>query len=248
MLFMIQIVSTLIYEINKHEVKLEMRKKSKVKWWLFGFLCFIVILLAGAYFGINYAADKVMDKLSDSILESAISSPISTGVDKGQPSSSASATPASPSAPTKDAGPGNTDQPASNDTEKANPGNAGSSSTTKANGNDTSSGSPSNDPGYSYSAEVSVDKAVAVKEDITFAEKTKLMTIMLKRLNANDIKTLSDLAGGGLSIEKKKEAKKIILEKLSEKEYDELIKIAQKYGLSQGKRYVDSKQEKGMQQ
>ncbi|WP_217596258.1 hypothetical protein [Cohnella sp. GbtcB17] len=225
-----------------------MKKKNRLKKWLIGIGCFLVLLLAGAYFGINYAADKVMDKLSDSILESAISSPISTNVDAGEPSSSAPATSASSSAPAQDTQQVNADQPDSNGTDKAGTGKASSSSATKTNSDDTSSESSSKEPDFSYSAEVSIDKAVAVKEDITFAEKTKLMTIMLKRLNATDIKALSDLAGGGLSVEKKKEAKKLILEKLSENEYDELIKIAQKYGLSQGKSYEDSKQEKGMQQ
>ncbi|MBB6638165.1 hypothetical protein [Cohnella thailandensis] len=82
-----------------------------------------------------------------------------------------------------------------------------------------------------------------MKEDISFSEKTKVMTVMLKRLSVDDIKTLQQLASGGLSLEKKKEAKAIILEKLSEKEYDELIEIAKKYGLSQGKSYEDSQQE-----
>lgn len=221
-------------------------KKRRLKKWLIGIGCFLVILLAGAYFGINYAADKVMDKLSDSILESAMASPDTLG-EREQSSMMPSGSPNSPTSAegTEQRDP---DQPKQNVS-----GTVGNRATGSVSTSTTSvSGSPTNNPddvsSHSYSAEVSVDKAATVKDEITFSEKTKLMTIMLKRLNADDIKTLSDLAGGGLSVEKKKEAKKIILEKLSEKEYDELIKIAQKYGLSQGKSYGDSKQEKGMQE
>lgn len=217
-----------------------MRIKSKLKKWVIGISLFLIILLAVVYFGINYAADKMMDKLSDSILESAMGTAIPSAVDEGQPSSSASAPPTSAAT---DAKLGSTSQSDSGSSDQAESGDSNSSSApAKPSDNSTK------DSDHSYSAEVSVDKAATVKDEITFSEKTKLMTIMLKRLNADDIKTLSDLAGGGLSVEKKKEAKKIILEKLSEKEYDELIKIAQKYGLSQGKSYEDSKKEKGMQE
>lgn len=224
-----------------------MKKKNRLKKWLIGIGCFLVLLLASAYFGINYAADKMMDKLSDSILESALSTPAPTEVTEELSASPAPTTSASPSASAKDVDAGEPDQPVSNRADTDDAESSASSSTTNGNANNQSSSSSTKDSDYSYSAEVSVDKAVAVKEDITFAEKTKLMTIMLKRLSASDIKTLSDLAGGGLSVEKKVEAKKIILEKLSEKEYDELIKIAQKYGLSQGKTYEDSTRDQGIQ-
>ncbi|CAI6084276.1 hypothetical protein [Cohnella sp. JJ-181] len=225
-----------------------MKKKNRLKKWLIGIGCFLVILLAGAYFSINYAADKVMDKLSDSILESAKSSPGPSVVEGGTSSPSSSEAASSSPEPAKDAEPESKDQPPSSSSSTAEPSATSPASPDTAGGGKNSSENAGDDSEFSYSAEVSVDKAETVKEGITFAEKTKLMTIMLKRLDASDIKTLSDLAGGGLSVEKKKEAKKIILEKLSEKEYDELIKIAQKYGLSEGKSYEDSKKEKGMQQ
>ncbi|MDI4650335.1 hypothetical protein [Cohnella hashimotonis] len=222
-------------------------KKNRLKKWLIGIGCILVILLVSAYFGINYAADKVMDKLSDSILESAMASPSSSIKDEGQSSPIPTGSPTPFSLPVKGPEQEELDQSVSGNTvpsgqKEADP---NSTNTTSVNGNSTKN---SNDnSGHAYSAEVSIDKAQTVKEEITFGEKTKLMTIMLKRLSASDIKTLSDLASGGLSVEKKVEAKKIILEKLSEKEYDELIKIAQKYGMSEGKSYDDSKKEKGMQ-
>ncbi|MEK0313688.1 hypothetical protein [Cohnella sp. 56] len=223
-----------------------MKRKNRLKKWLVGLSCFLVLVIVGAFFSINFVADKVLDKLSDSILESAMASSSPSG-EVGQSSPLPTGSPTSSALPIKGTGPVDPDQ-----SELGNSGAAiqmetdpTATNTTSMNGDSTKISGDI--PSHSYSAEVSVDKAQTVKEEITFAEKTKLMTIMLKRLNANDIKTLSDLAGGGLSVEKKKEAKKIILEKLSEKEYDELIKIAQKYGLSEGKSYEDSKQEKGMQ-
>ncbi|WP_139787078.1 hypothetical protein [Cohnella massiliensis] len=99
---------------------------------------------------------------------------------------------------------------------------------------------PSKSPSSTYNPEISVEKAEEVQESITFSEKTKVMTIMLSKLSTSDIKTLQQLSSGGLTSEKKKEAKEIILQKLSEDEYNELIAIAKKYGLSQGTSYEDS--------
>ncbi|MNR68230.1 hypothetical protein D3C85_1926620 [compost metagenome] len=48
------------------------------------------------------------------------------------------------------------------------------------------------------------------------------------------------MAGNGLSVDEKKKAKDIILQKLTEDEYNQLIGIAAKYGLSQGKKYADT--------
>jgi hypothetical protein len=52
------------------------------------------------------------------------------------------------------------------------------------------------------------------------------------------------MAGNGMSVDEKKAAKKIILGKLTEDEYNQLIQIAAKYGLSEGKSYTDSLKEK----
>lgn len=95
-----------------------------------------------------------------------------------------------------------------------------------------------------YSAEVSVDKAKAVQEEITVSEKAQITSVLLKQLNMSDIKTLQALANGGLNKEEKKEARSIVLGKLSAEQYDELIKVAQKYGLSKGRTYDEVVKEK----
>ena len=102
---------------------------------------------------------------------------------------------------------------------------------------------PDKDGKLTYAPEISTSKAEKVQEDISFKEKALVLSTILKKLSPEDLTLLSNLMSGGLTIEKKKEAKRLILEKLSEDEYNQLIKIAAKYGLSQGKSYSESKKE-----
>jgi hypothetical protein len=59
----------------------------------------------------------------------------------------------------------------------------------------------------------------------------------------DDIKALQELASGGLGIEEKKEARTLILNRLTPEQYDELIQIAKKYGMSKGKSYEEVSKE-----
>jgi hypothetical protein len=97
--------------------------------------------------------------------------------------------------------------------------------------------------GFTYSAEVSTDKAQKVQDSITLSEKAQLTTILLKKLSSDEISLFLKMAGSGLSVEEKKAAKEKILKKLTEDEYNQLIGIAAKYGLSQGKNYKESLKE-----
>ena len=94
-------------------------------------------------------------------------------------------------------------------------------------------------PDEGYSAEVSVDKAKNLQGKITVSEKAQVSSVLLKELNMSDIKALQALASGGLNLEEKKQARSIILDKLSAEQYDELIQVAKKYGMSQGRSYDD---------
>lgn len=94
-----------------------------------------------------------------------------------------------------------------------------------------------------YSAEVSVDKAKAVEEKITLKEQTKVATTLAKRLTAGEINQIIQFMQGGMSVSEKRQAKDIILGRLSAEEYNDLIQIAAKYGLSQGKSYEESLKE-----
>jgi hypothetical protein len=91
-----------------------------------------------------------------------------------------------------------------------------------------------------YQAQVSTEKAKAVQDAITLKEKAVVTSVLLKKLSASDLQLFAKMAGNGLSMEEKKNAKEIILQKLSENEYNQLIGIAAKYGLSQGKSYKDT--------
>lgn len=91
-----------------------------------------------------------------------------------------------------------------------------------------------------YQAQVSTEKAKAVQDAITLKEKAAVTSVLLKKLSASDLQLFAKMAGNGLSMEEKKNAKEIILQKLSENEYNQLIGIAAKYGLSQGKSYKDT--------
>ncbi|KRF21583.1 hypothetical protein [Paenibacillus sp. Soil787] len=95
----------------------------------------------------------------------------------------------------------------------------------------------------SYSAEVSHDKAAQVKDEISLSEQMKITAILLNKLSASDLKLFQNLFDSGMSLEEKKKAKEVIMKKLTEEEYDELIAIASKYGLSKGKSYEESLKE-----
>ncbi|MFF2156232.1 hypothetical protein ACFVVQ_13030 [Paenibacillus chitinolyticus] len=89
-------------------------------------------------------------------------------------------------------------------------------------------------------AAIPADRAERLSGEISWSERMKITTVLLKRLQASDIKQLSLLMKDGVSREEKKKAKAIIMARLSESEYNELIAIAGKYGLSKGKSYQQS--------
>ncbi|MEX2415209.1 MAG: hypothetical protein WD424_03620, partial [Paenibacillaceae bacterium] len=97
--------------------------------------------------------------------------------------------------------------------------------------------SPTDTDEPTYTAEISTDQAKDIEENASLGEKAAVASLLMKNLSAADMKLLTSLASGGLSLEEKKEARSLILEKLSEEEYNQLIRIAQKFGISQGKQY-----------
>lgn len=93
-------------------------------------------------------------------------------------------------------------------------------------------------------ANITPEQAQKAQEEITLKDKTKVTSVLLSKLSASDIKLFMKMSESGVSSDEKKEAKKIILQKLTEEEYDELIAIAAKLGLSaSGKSYQDSLKE-----
>ncbi|AIQ31991.1 hypothetical protein P40081_30600 [Paenibacillus sp. FSL P4-0081] len=86
-----------------------------------------------------------------------------------------------------------------------------------------------------YTAQVSTDKAKQIQENVTVKEKADVASIVMGQLSVSDIKRLQELASGGLTIEEKREARRIILDNVSADQYNELSSIAKKYGVSEGK-------------
>ncbi len=218
------------------------RSKKKLFIWLGSILgALIIIIGAGGYFAINFAADKVLDSMMQEALAptdqgmASPSSPQNKSNNEGSSDNGVEVT-IEPSASPSGVNASSSKTPVKS-------GDLKSSSDSSQSTTPSKSPIPSPSPSPSYQAEISTEKAEAVKENITFSEKTKVLTVMLKRLNADDIKTLQKLANGGLTRDQKKEAKAIILQKLTEDEYNDLIDIAKKYGLSQGKSYEDSQKE-----
>ncbi|WP_342410098.1 hypothetical protein [Paenibacillus sp. FSL R10-2778] len=93
----------------------------------------------------------------------------------------------------------------------------------------------SNSTDEGYTAQISADKAKKIQDNVTVKEKADVASIVLGQLSVADIKRLKELASGGLTLDEKREARSIILDKVSEEQYNELSQIAKKYGVSQGK-------------
>lgn len=208
-------------------------KKSKVKkivLWVTGSL---VVLLIVSLFAINYAIDKVLGSLSG------LDSINSEGTEHTEDVERESIDP----------DPADSDKASSNAAEQTRKDSTGtdSSSTVSSDYSEQSAAPAQEDQPESrntgYTAEISTDKAKDIEENATISEKASVVSVMMKNLSASDISQLKDLADGGLSLEEKREARSIILEKLSEEEYNKLIKIAHKYGVSQGHTYDEVKKE-----
>ncbi len=211
-----------------------MRKKKwkKVLIWI---ASIIVVLGIGGLFAANYVMDKMLASLAGS-LEEELLAELPTEVPGG-------------TAQPGDSGQNSNGTPDDGDDTDNNGSQTDGSEQSEENSNKPDQGqetegepaTPSQPDGGKdndgYKAEVSVDKAKDVQEKITVAEKAKLATVFMKELSADDLKKLQELSSGGLSQAEKKEARDLILERLTPEQYDELIEIAKKYGLSQGKSY-----------
>jgi hypothetical protein len=91
-----------------------------------------------------------------------------------------------------------------------------------------------------HSAYISPSKAEQVQEEITVKEKAKVARTILAKFSPSDLQYFIQLTQGGVTTDEKKEAKRVFLEKLTEAEYNELIAIAAKYGLSSGRDYHET--------
>ncbi|MEK3837786.1 hypothetical protein [Paenibacillus sp. FSL R7-0128] len=199
-----------------------MKRWKKVLIWT---LSVIVVLGVGGLFAANYAVDKLMNSMAGGFDVEAGNTP---SVPQGQviepvvADSDPSAEPAASADPASSAAPAST--PAS--------GNAASTDKPVSTGKPASTPAPTPVDGLAH---ISTDKAKEVQENVTITDKANVAAILAKQLGVSDIKRLQELAQGGLTNEEKREARSIILGKVSEEQYNELAQIAKKYGVSQGK-------------
>lgn len=200
----------------------EVKRWKKVLIWT---LSVIVVLGVGGLFAANYAVDKLMNSMAGGFDVEAGNTP---SVPQGQviepvvADSDPSAEPAASADPASSAAPAST--PAS--------GNAASTDKPVSTGKPASTPAPTPVDGLAH---ISTDKAKEVQENVTITDKANVAAILAKQLGVSDIKRLQELAQGGLTNEEKREARSIILGKVSEEQYNELAQIAKKYGVSQGK-------------
>lgn len=205
------------------------KRWKKILLWT---LSVIVVLGVGGLFAANYAVDKLMSSMAegfdieettDNTAQGEVVDPIvvagDNGADSSQPTEPASTkTPSSPTAPEA--------SPKNNDSQ----GEETAASTAKP----ISTPAPTPE-GVDGIAHISTDKAKEVQDSVSIKDKANVASIVAQQLSVSDIKRLQELAKGGLTNVEKKEARSIILEKVSEEQYNELSQIAKKYGLSQGK-------------
>lgn len=200
-----------------------MRKKrwKKILIWT---AAVIVVLGVGGLFAANYAMDRMIASLANSLEDELLEVPVTEAT-------------APPSEGSDETG---NNTPGTNGTNNT---NTAEQPTSENNGDDTKGTSSESSTKDGYTAEISTDKAKDVQEKITVGEKAQLASVFLKELSMEDIKALQELASGGLSLEEKKEARTLILERLSPEQYDELIQVAKKYGMSKGKSYEEVSKE-----
>lgn len=234
------------------------KKKSRWKKILIWSAVLVVVLAGGALFTINYMVDKVLDSFVNEALEAAgldslddleALAPGGSGLDgNGDTTNEAGGGSGGSGNGDNGGGSGNAG------TGQEGVGNAGTSDPSAAGGQTTGKGGNSGNsgselacgetgPNGEYRGEITVDKAKCAQESITLKDKAKVATLLLAKLSPSDMKLFGEMVSGGLSTDEKKQAKDIILKKMSEDEYNELIAIAAKLGLSQGKSYADSLKE-----
>ena len=210
---------------------MRMKKWKKILIWV---ASIIVILGVGGIFAANYAVDKVISTLAADLENDLLSDEaVVAGTDTEHNGTDQVVK----------------DDQTSVDTEKTTTETVEKTDKSEQVSNNTLDSGPNESkdqdkPDEGYSAEVSVDKAKNLQGKITVSEKAQVSSVLLKELSMSDIKALQALASGGLNLEEKKQARSIILDKLSSEQYDELIRVAKKYGMSKGKSYDEVIKEK----
>lgn len=205
------------------------KRWKKILLWT---LSVIVVLGVGGLFAANYAVDKLMSSMAegfdieettDNTAQGEVVDPIVVAGDNGADSSQSTE-------------PVSTESPSSSTTPEATPSNELSQGDEMAASTTKPVSTPAPTPkGVDGIAHISTDKAKEVQDSVSMKDKANVASIVAQQLSVSDIKRLQELAKGGLTNAEKREARSIILGKVSEEQYNELSQIAKKYGVSQGK-------------
>lgn len=199
-----------------------MSKKVKVLIWIVSIL--LVILIGGA-FGANYAIDKVLGTLSTS-------SVVSDNADDTEQTDNANRVEDTSNA--ENSNDNNSEAVTQTESESSNSQQQSSTSSNSTHSDTTQQATTSDTP--VKTGEVSADKVKELEEDVKLTEKAKAASILLGSLSSSEVNKLKEMASGGITVEEKREAKAILQQKLSAEQYDEILEIAKKYGVSQGKK------------
>lgn len=216
------------------------QRKPKMKTWkkvIIWAASIVVVLGVAGLFAANYAMDRMIAQLSASLEDELVEEVITTPTETPSGGEGTPDEPASDGEDAEGSASEATEQPSGGEQSGQSDGNKGNTGGAKGGATDSKSTD-------GYTAEISTDKAKDVQEKITVSEKAQLASVFLKQLSVDDIKALQGLASGGLGVDEKKKARTLILEKLTPEQYDELIQIAKKYGMSQGKSYEEVSKEK----
>ncbi len=112
--------------------------------------------------------------------------------------------------------------------------------TDKKNNDDTTVMDTNDKKSSTPKGDITLDQAINVKSNFSMADKITVASVLISKFSANELGLFEKMVSGGITTEEKKEAKIIFLQKLSEEEYNELISIAAKYGLSQGRKFNET--------
>lgn len=190
-----------------------MRKKTKVLVWTGAV---VVVLGTGGIATTNFLLNKFLDSMSEQVVATAVGK-------SGETDATAEAS----------ADEGSKEKQADGNVQKAAQETVSSEEKAPA-----AKKEAAKDP-KGYTANLTGEKIKEIKEDVSVSDKMDVMAILLKKLSLSDIRKLQQLAQGGLTREKKREARAIIHDKVTPEQYDELITIAKKYGVSQGRNYEE---------
>ncbi|WP_127507133.1 hypothetical protein [Paenibacillus humicus] len=190
-----------------------MRKKTKVLVWTGAV---VVVLGTGGIATTNFLLNKFLDSMSEQVVATAVGK-------SGETDASSEAS----------ADEGSKEKQADGNVQKAAQETVSSEEEAPA-----AKKEAAKDP-KGYTANLTGEKIKEIKEDVSVSDKMDVMAILLKKLSLSDIRKLQQLAQGGLTREKKREARAIIHDKVTPEQYDELITIAKKYGVSQGRNYEE---------